>query len=100
MKSFQCLLGFGFLGASFMTSLAKENPVLFQEFEASLNENQRDLYQIIKRQRLRLYLTGVALGTILALAYLYFNPSKNLMATVCLFAAIAWGFTYFYYMLM
>jgi len=102
MKLSPCLLGFGLLGASFLATVSKENPLHFLAFEASLDDKQKALYHIIKRERLQLYLTGLTLGTLIALANLYyFNDSQNsFLATICLFVTISWGFTLFYYMLM
>ena len=100
MKISPCLLGFGFLGASLWTSLAKEDPIHFNNFQDTLDENQKILYKGIKRDRLTLYLTGLFFGSLIAVAYLYFYESKNVFNQVCSFVTIAWGFTYFYYMLM
>src|SRR6056297_234817 len=100
MKVSSCLLGFGFLGASFWTSLAYEDREKFEKFESTLSKEQKAVYYHIKKERLHLYLTGLAVGTALALGFLYFNPVKSLLATVCIFMTIAWGFTYFYYTLM
>lgn len=100
MKVSSCLLGFGFLGASFWTSLAQQDREKFEKFESTLSKDQREIYYKIKRERLHLYLTGLAIGTALALGFLYMNPMKNLLATICIVMAIAWGFTYLYYTLM
>lgn len=100
MKLSSCLLGFGFLGASFWSSLAYEDKKKLSAFESTLDKKQYDLYQKIKKERLHLYLTGLAIGTALALGFLYFNPVKSLLTTVCIVMAIAWGFTYLYYTLM
>jgi len=100
MKLSPCLLGFGFLGASFWASLAYEDKTKFKAFEDTLDNDQKEVYYRIKKERMTLYLTGLAIGTALAIAFLFLNPVKSLLATICLFMLIAWSFTYFYYTLM
>lgn len=100
MKLSSCVLGFGFLGASFWTSLAKEDSDKFNKFTSTLDDDQMAIYSKVKKERLSIYLVGLAIGTALAVGYLTFNPVKSLLATICIFMAIAWGFTYFYYTLM
>ena len=99
MKISPCLLGFGFLGGSLYTSLAKENPTKFLALDESLDDKQKGIYRLIKAERLRLYLTGLTLGTLLALAILYYYPPANLISTVCLFVTISWGVAISYYLL-
>jgi len=100
MKISPCLLGFGFLGASFYTSLAKENPAKFLALETSLDDSQKTIYGLVKAERLRLYLTGLTLGTLISLAFLYYNPPKSLISTICLFVTISWTICIAFYMLM
>lgn len=100
MKGGTCLIGFGLLGASLYSFLAKWENGLLLDFQKSLDTDQLILYNSVRKDRMRLYLTGLAIGTALALLYLYWSPVKGLMANACLFMMIAWGFTYVYYTLM
>lgn len=95
-----CLIASIFMGASIYTMLSCKDCPPFIEYEKSLDETQHQEYTKIVRERVSIYITGLILGTILALLYLYLNnmdidPFKH----SCIFVAIALTTQYLYYML-
>lgn len=95
-----CIIGTGFLGATIYTKMAKEDDPVFQEYRASLNQYQLEIYERIKAERLSLYLQGLAFGFAVAFLNYYFNKSSNDFLNKCLFLVITMTICTFYYLLM
>lgn len=93
-----CLLGSGFLMASVYTMVGKEKSSAIAQFQESLSSGQKQIYQEIREERAKLYFRGLALGTVLGAAYLYFNRGGlGAIASSCIFTCIVMGtMTLFY----
>jgi len=100
-----CLLGSGFLMASVYTMMSKGKSAASTQFEASLNSGQQQIYEQIKEERAKLYFRGLALGTVLGAAFLYFNRGgltafgSGAISNACLFTVIVMGTMTFFYKL-
>jgi hypothetical protein len=74
---------------------------IFKDYEASLNDKQKEIYNSVKKERLTLYFKGLIVGSILAGLYLYNNKldSYNKIRHSCVFVAIAMSTQYLVYQL-
>ena len=97
-----CALAFGLIAASVFTTLGTHRYVLASKFVASLNDEQRKVYEKVVMLRLRLYLQGLAVGLLLGLIFLYLTRKTRKITdlqTMCAFILIVLGTQYFFYML-
>ena len=98
MKIIYCLLGFTFLFSSIYMTLEKKNSYKFIHFMNLLDNQQKNIYKNIIRERLSIYLNGMILGFILGIYY--YIHSKNDKYRICKFLTIIYsvkfGFYYFY----
>lgn len=73
-----CLIGYGLVGASLATSLAKPPEI------EGLTQAQRETKERIVQERKRIYFTSLAIGVILAIIYLqYIGPKKATYGQLC-----------------
>ena len=95
-----CLIAAIFVTASIYTMLTCKNCSPFLEYKQSLSEEQKELYDQIVDEREKIYLHGLVLGIVVALAYLYFvSGTLNPMSHACVFVGIALAVQYSYYQL-
>lgn len=94
----RCIVGLGLLGASIATMLVSKQHRIFQEYERSLNQEQRVILNDITDMRLNIYFQGLAFGLVLATVYLM-NVKTNNWEHACVFLAIALGVNYLWYIL-
>ena len=100
MKLTYCLIASVFMGASILTMLKCDSCGPFQVYLDSLDDNQKKVYDDIKSERRNIYLRGLALGSVVALIYLYFNKDTlNVFKHACTFVGIAMTIQYFVYQL-
>ena len=92
-----CLIGSGFLGSMIFTMFSTTKSKYNKEFNALLNDQQRNRYEIIVKERFRIYIEGYILGLICAtILVISFNKiPKN--SKICLFITTAIGINYLYY---
>ena len=61
-----CLLGVSLLASMVWTMMVGKDNKVFKDFEATLNEEQKQKYREITNERLNLYLQGLFLGLLTA----------------------------------
>ncbi len=72
------------LSSIFMMFLKNDN--LFTNFMNTLNENQKNIYFKIIRERTMLYIGGMILGMVIGIIYLLTNKKTNM--NICVFITI------------
>ena len=98
MKFNICAVGITLLISSIYMSYMKRDNSKFSKFNNLLNKEQKEIYQTIVHERLKIYIMGMVIGLSFALFYLYNNKTDNYK--VCKFLAIVYliklGFYYLY----
>jgi len=98
MKITSCLVGFTLLFASLYLSLQKKNTQIFNKFYTLLDENQKNIYEKIVKERMMIYFSGMVLGLGLGIYFYIKNPKTDYK--LCKFLAIIYviklGFYYLY----
>ena len=95
-----CLIASIFVAGSVYTMLSCKSCSPFLEYEQSLSPEQKAIYQKVVEERQKIYIYGLALGSLLALLYLYSTGLEtSRMQASCIFVAIALATQYLYYML-
>lgn len=98
MKITSCLVGFTLLFASLYMSLQKKNTQIFNKFYILLDENQKNIYEKIVKERMMIYFSGMVLGLGLGIYFYIKNPKTDYK--LCKFLAIIYviklGFYYLY----
>lgn len=94
-----CLIGTAFLVAMVAVSVGGKDDVV--ELKSKLSEQELWIYEQSRTERLRLYITGIGIGTLVGLAFLkYTQDSYNPLTNGCLMSTIVMTTCFFYYMLM
>lgn len=96
-----CLLGVSLLASMVWTMMVGKDNKVFKDFEALLNEEQKQKYREITNERLNLYLQGLFLGLLTAVIALRLKLNSALKRTsqkVCAFIIIAIVVNHVYYM--
>ena len=91
-----CVIGFTLLISSIYLSLDDKKSSLFQTFHRLLDERQKKIYQGIVRERLMIYIIGMALGLILGFSYYFQNPKDpyKICKFLCIIYVIKLGYYY------
>ena len=93
-----CIVGFTLLLTSIVMNFIGNKKEVFLKFQGSLDEEQSKIYQKIVYERLMIYISGMILGVLLGIFYLYKYPEDKYK--VCKFFAIVFvmklGFYYIY----
>ena len=93
-----CIVGFTLLLTSIVMNFIGNKKEVFLKFQGSLDEEQTKIYQKIVYERLMIYISGMILGVLLGIFYLYKYPEDKYK--VCKFFAIVFvmklGFYYIY----
>jgi heme/copper-type cytochrome/quinol oxidase subunit 4 len=92
-----CTLAVGLLIAMLFTMISPEKVSLMHDYEALLSSAQRTKYHALRKERLQIYLTGFALGILLAILVVYGLRRQSVFTNVCLTGAIVFVVAYFYY---
>ena len=95
---FACLMATGLFASKIYLMVNYNKNHLLQKFDKLLDNEQRERYKKIMKERLRLYLQGMILGLILGFIYLTMTNNKD-AGRACLFTVIVLGVNYLYYML-
>ena len=93
-----CATASAFLGGMLWIMLTANKETL-NAYEATMNEKQLALKRAISMNRALISVQGFLLGIALALVWLYTYGRGSATVKGCVFAAIAMGVNYFYYML-
>lgn len=93
-----CLIGAILIGSMIVVMVGR-NSAADKAFKASLSEQQTVVYQQIYKERLSVYLQGLALGALIAVCYAFlFADKKAIGANACVITATVLGVAYLYYM--
>ena len=93
-----CVLGSAFLGSSILTMMSSKYSKNFVNFRKLLNKSQLDIYNVISKERMSIYIKGLILGILLAVLKT-FNSSLKGTNKLCVFVVIALGVNYLFYSL-
>lgn len=94
-----CLLGAALLGSSVLTMMTSKSAPVFRKFDNLLDDNQKQVYKSILKERAVIYVQSLVLGIILACLVVFNLKSIAKNARVCLFILIALGTNYLIYSL-
>lgn len=95
-----CGIAMALIGAMMWLMLTVDKEVLLN-FHGTFNEMQREKMIEIRNMRCKLWLQGLGLGVVLALAYAWYTTGYEVsLLNACTFSAIAMGVNFFYYTLM
>ena len=75
MKVNYCLIGLTLLFSSVSMSLENREKVEFVNFYNLLDDQQKEKYEVIVKERLIIYVVGMVLG--LMLGYYYYSKNKG-----------------------
>lgn len=92
-----CTIATGLLIAMLFTMVSPEKVSIMHDYEAHLNPAQKVKYHALRKERLQIYLTGFALGILLAVIIIYRLRRQSIFSNVCLSGAIVFVVAYFYY---
>ena len=93
-----CYIGYGLLGSMLACMILSNKGKYNSAFENLLNSEQKQKYNSIKKERLRIYFEGQILGVILALL-LTSKVNLDKCKKICLFITVILGVNYLYYIL-
>ena len=98
MKINYCFIGLTLLFSSVSMSLENREKVEFVNFYNLLDDQQKEKYEVIVKERLIIYVVGMVLG--LGLGYYYYSKNKGEKYIVCksiiIMYLIKLGFYYFF----
>ena len=93
-----CLLASGFIGSMIYTFLSVNKLKIMIDFSNLLDINQRNKYEKIKQERIKLYIEGYLIGLIVSLLIVFKLNYISKHERVCLFVVIAIGIKIIYYL--
>lgn len=94
-----CLIATGLFTSMLYVMLNPNKDKVHRDFEALLDDSQRELYQTIVRERMNLYVQGLVLGLILGFVYLNYVSTPD-TRSACIFTIIVLGVNHLYYGVM
>ena len=98
MKVTPCLIGFTLLFSSIFMMIQKGDKSIYVKFYSLLDENQKKIYEKIMKERMMIYISGMALGLGLGIYY-YINSKRDnykLCKSLMIIYLVKFGFYYFY----
>ena len=72
-----CLIATGLFTSMLYVMLNPNKDKVHRDFEALLDDSQKELYQSIVRERMNLYIQGLVLGLILGFVYLNYVSTPD-----------------------
>ena len=93
-----CALGAALLGSSILAMMSSKKSKNFVNFRKLLNQRQLEIYEMVTKERLSIYIQGLILGVLLAVL-ITFNSSLKGTSKLCVFVVIALGVNYMFYSL-
>jgi len=95
-----CVVAAIFIGASFLTIFSCKSCGTFVDYQNSLDDKQKQVYEKIVNERQMIYIVGLIIGSLIALGYLYATKGTlNPISNSCIFTAIAMSTQYMIYTL-
>tara|TARA_Y100000389_G_scaffold107615_1_gene104629 strand:+ start:8954 stop:9406 length:453 start_codon:yes stop_codon:yes gene_type:complete len=95
-----CVIASALLGSSVMFMVKGEDRAKHDRLVSLLSEEQVEIYEFIKRERAKLYVTGLIIGIIMGIMYLRLFKSGITWKIDCGFIAIVMGVAGAYYSIM
>lgn len=93
-----CLLASGLFAAMLYIMLNPHKTKILNAFIDTLDEKQKKIHKKIVAERLKIYLTGLVLGLIVAFTYL--SMSQKNMVRTCVFTVLVLSVNILFYMLV
>ena len=81
-----------------MTSIPK-NKTKIDKLKKSLDKKQKEIYENLSKERLRLYIQGLILGFVICVLYLYLFKNKVNTCNLCNCLVITFGVAALYYLI-
>lgn len=98
-----CALAIIFIAGMVYTMYMSDKTELIQNFMNILTEEQRERYNRIREERLKIYYQGFGLGILFSLVIIFWNYKNsrklNKLGLLCLVGGITMVTNYFYYIL-
>jgi hypothetical protein len=94
-----CFLGAALLGSSVLAMMTSKSSPVFKKFGNLLDDNQRQIYKSVIRERVTIYVQSLLLGVALAIIVTFNLRKMKSTPRVCLFILIALGTNYLVYSL-
>jgi hypothetical protein len=98
LVNLSCALAAGLLFGVLMTSIPK-NKSKISNLKKSLNKKQKEIYDGLTKERLRLYIQGLILGIVISVLYLYLFKNKLNTCNLCNCLVITLGVGALYYLI-
>ena len=93
-----CLVGSMFLGSMLMTMLANKNSKKFTTFKNLLNDDQKQIYKSVMKERANIYIQGLVLGIVVGLLLTH-NIKLSKQNKICVFVVVSLFINHMYYVL-
>ncbi len=97
MKNIYCPLGIILVLSSLFMSYQNIDKKIFTNFNRLLNNDQKQKYQEIIKERINIYITGLLLGLTFGLIYYYSNQKENYIFCKSLIIMIFTHFGFYYF---
>jgi hypothetical protein len=94
-----CLIATGLFTSMLYVMLNPNKDKVHRDFEALLDDSQRELYQSVIQERMNLYVQGLVLGLLLGFVYLNYISTPD-TRSACVFTIIVLGVNNLYYGVM
>lgn len=91
-----CAIASAFFGGMLYLTLNPYKYDVLQKYLDTLEPSQLELFSIVHKERMQIYLMGLVLG--LLLGFIYLQYSKSSVSRTCKFVAIVMGINYLFYM--
>lgn len=95
-----CVIASALLGSSVVFMIKGGDRVKHDRLVSLLSEEQVEIYELIKRERAKLYVTGLIIGIVMGIMYLRLFKSEITWKIDCGFIAIVLGVAASYYSVM
>ena len=98
LVNLSCALAAGLIFGILMTSIPK-NKTKIDKLKKSLDKKQKEIYENLSKERLRLYIQGLILGFVISVLYLYLFKYKVNTCNLCNCLVITFGVAALYYLI-
>ena len=98
LVNLSCALAAGLIFGVLMTSIPK-NKTKIDKLKKSLDKKQKEIYENLSKERLRLYIQGLILGIVISILYLYLFKNKVNTCNFCNCLVITLGVAALYYLI-
>jgi hypothetical protein len=92
-----CAIASAFFGGMLYLTLNPYKHQVLQNYLDTLDAKQLEIFNVVHKERMQIYLMGLVLG--LLLGFIYLQYAKAGVARTCAFVAIVMGVNYLFYMI-